>query len=87
MVYATGFVYLWGWIALEVRRFDERLGLHLPTSTQTGGISLGVAGGLLIIVCLGTFVVRGQGRLWNRAPVRNLLRGTQPRTSVRTSVP
>ena len=61
MVYVTGFVFLWGWIALSVRKYDVVLGIVLPAWTEELGISFMLIGGILALLCAGTFVVRGRG--------------------------
>jgi len=61
LIYATGFVLLWGWVALDVRRFDGAFGFVLPAWTKILGITLTVIGGSLALICLGFFVVRGRG--------------------------
>jgi protein-S-isoprenylcysteine O-methyltransferase Ste14 len=61
LVFASGFIFLWGWIALGVRRLDPQLGGALPAWTETPGVVLMVLGGILAISCIVSFVVRGAG--------------------------
>ncbi len=61
LVYMAGFVLLWGWMALSVRAYDERLGVVLPAWTSWFGIPLMSLGGILALLCAATFVVRGRG--------------------------
>lgn len=61
LVYVTGFVFLWGWIALGVREYDLSLGIALPAWTEQLGIFFMLVGGMLALLCAGTFVVRGRG--------------------------
>jgi protein-S-isoprenylcysteine O-methyltransferase Ste14 len=61
VVYTTGFVLFWGWIALRVRGLDRNLGIILPAWTGFLGVVLGVMGGIVVLVCAGTFIVRGRG--------------------------
>jgi len=61
LVYATGFVWLWSWVALGVRGYDRSLGIALPAWTATPGIALMAVGGIIALLCVGTFVVRGRG--------------------------
>ena len=58
---ATCFLLLWGWVALSLRVFDRRLGITLPPWTATVGILFLVAGGILGLSCVATFIVRGRG--------------------------
>ena len=61
LVYAIGFVWLWGWIALGVRTYDQRLPNLLPAWSPILGIILMSIGGLCVLACLSTFVIRGKG--------------------------
>lgn len=61
LIYASGFVGLWWWGALEVRALDARLGLVLPRWLVPVGILLTVAGALLGLSCLFVFVHFGRG--------------------------
>jgi len=61
LVYATGFVLLWGWIALAVRPYDEGLGIVLPAWTVMLGVLSMLIGGICVLLCMGTFVVWGRG--------------------------
>ena len=60
-VYMSGFLILWGWVALRVRVFDRNLGISLPAGTEALGLILMVAGGILALTCAGTFVTWGRG--------------------------
>ena len=59
--YMTVFVSVFAMVALLVRSFDCCLGVALPAGSATPGIVLMIAGGILGLVCAGTFVARGQG--------------------------
>ena len=59
LIFASGFVLLWGWLALSVRAFDR--GMALPSWTAVPGIILMVVGGILALTCVGEFVLRGRG--------------------------
>ncbi len=61
LVYVTGFVLLWGWVALRVRAYDRSLGVALPTWMEIPGIVLAALGAAIALACVGTFVVRGRG--------------------------
>ncbi len=57
----TGFVFLWGWLALGVRKYDQELNVALPAWTAILGVFLMAAGGALALACGGLFTVRGRG--------------------------
>ena len=61
LIYGGGFILLWGWVALGVRAFDRSFGVALPLWTETPGVILMAVGGILALLCVGTFVVRGKG--------------------------
>jgi protein-S-isoprenylcysteine O-methyltransferase Ste14 len=61
LAYMTGFVFLWGWLALGVRRYDRSLGIVLPAWTGLLGIPVMLVGGIFALLCAGAFVVRGRG--------------------------
>jgi protein-S-isoprenylcysteine O-methyltransferase Ste14 len=58
---AACFLVFWAWVALSLRGFDRRLDITLPGWTEPVGIFFLVAGGLLGLSCVLTFIVRGQG--------------------------
>jgi protein-S-isoprenylcysteine O-methyltransferase Ste14 len=61
-IFGTGFIYLWGWVALSLRnRYDTTLGFALAGWTRALGIALMAAGGILAFACVTTFVTRGEG--------------------------
>lgn len=61
LVLAGGFPLLWGWVALQLRRLDPYVGGSLPSWTFWPGVILMIAGGILGISCVASFVVRGLG--------------------------
>ena len=61
LVYMTGFILLFGWIALGVRSFDREFGLVLPAWTGIAGIVIMLVGASLALACAATFVVKGRG--------------------------
>ena len=61
LIYMTGFVLFWGWIALSLRRFDRSVGFRLPAWSAGVGIVVAVAGAILALICAGAFVARGRG--------------------------
>ena len=61
LVYMTGFLFFFGWLALRVRSLDRFLQITLPAGLEIFGIALMVGGGVLGLACVGTFIVRGKG--------------------------
>ena len=61
LLYATGFVSLWGWLALRVRHADMERGLHLPFWTAFIGIGAFFIGAVVVLFCVAFFVVEGRG--------------------------
>lgn len=60
-LYASGFIALLAWIALDLRSFDRIFGVALPASLVSIGFVVMLAGAALAISCIATFVVRGRG--------------------------
>jgi protein-S-isoprenylcysteine O-methyltransferase Ste14 len=61
LVYMTGFLLFFAWLALRVRALDRFLQVSLPEGVDILGIVLILAGGILGLACVGTFIVRGKG--------------------------
>jgi protein-S-isoprenylcysteine O-methyltransferase Ste14 len=61
LLYATGFVSLWGWLALRVRHSDMERGLTLPFWTGFVGVAFVALGAVIVISCVAFFVVEGKG--------------------------
>ena len=63
LIYATGFVSLWGWLVLAAARLDRAAGRSLPeiAGLPEVGTTLAVTGGLLVLTCVVLFVARGEG--------------------------
>lgn len=61
VVYASGFLFLWGWLAVSVRRYDPSLGFTLPAWLGAPGLVLMVLGAVVALACVATFTVRGKG--------------------------
>ena len=59
--YAVCFVLLGGWLASGVRRYDARLNVALSPAWKPVGMLLMVPGAVLVLACLASFVLRGQG--------------------------
>lgn len=61
LVYMTGFLLLFAWVALSMRAFDPHLGVRLPAwTTPVGGLSMSL-GAALALTCAAYFIVRGRG--------------------------
>jgi protein-S-isoprenylcysteine O-methyltransferase Ste14 len=60
-LYMTAFVYLWGWLALQVRVLDERPAFSLPAWAGIAGGFMMIAGGSVALLCVATFVIKGHG--------------------------
>lgn len=61
VAFASGFVWLWAWVALLLRRYDDVLGGPLPALSRPFGFVALSLGGALAAWCIGSFVVRGHG--------------------------
>jgi protein-S-isoprenylcysteine O-methyltransferase Ste14 len=61
VIYMSGFLLFFGWIALLVRTFDHSFGVSLPAATQMPGAILMVVGATLGLACAGVFISRGRG--------------------------
>ncbi len=62
VVFGTGFVFLWGWVALALHyRYDTRRGPMLSGWSSGAGIATMIAGGILALACIATFVAKGEG--------------------------
>jgi protein-S-isoprenylcysteine O-methyltransferase Ste14 len=62
IIFSTGFIFLWGWIALILhRRYDPNLAFTFSAWTPALGIAAMTVGGTLAFACIATFVIRGQG--------------------------
>jgi len=59
LVYMTGFVFLWGWLALQARFVYG--GLPLTAGLRPVGAALMAAGGVVVVSRAGWFLVAGRG--------------------------
>jgi hypothetical protein len=58
-IFGTGFILLWGWVALSLHhRYDTTLDFALTGWTRVLGIALMAAGGTLAFTCIATFGTR-----------------------------
>lgn len=58
-LYMAGFVFLWGWLALQVRPVGQEW--LLPEVAGVVGLILMVLGGTLVVTCAAWFVLVGRG--------------------------
>ena len=61
LLYAAGFLTLWGWLALHARHLDIERGLYLPFWTGFIGVGAFLVGALVVLSCVFSFVVEGKG--------------------------
>ena len=59
--YASGFLWLWAWVARLLRPFDDALGGPLPAWSRTMGFFALFLGAVVTAWCLCAFVVFGRG--------------------------
>lgn len=60
-IYSAGFVWLWTWLAMIARTYDDRLPVALPLWLRPVGFVLAAAGAMLAATCIATFAIRGRG--------------------------
>jgi len=60
-VYSLAFVLLWAWLAASAQPLDSRLPFGIPVWARPLGWPLVLAGALLALWCIVTFVARGRG--------------------------
>jgi protein-S-isoprenylcysteine O-methyltransferase Ste14 len=61
VIYMSGFLFLFGWIALRVRTFDRNFRISLPDAAALPGVILMVIGAILGLACASVFISRGRG--------------------------
>ena len=60
-IYVPLFILAFGWIALQVRVYDNDLGIVMPAWVRWPGIILLIMGTILVLACVIVFIVRGKG--------------------------
>jgi protein-S-isoprenylcysteine O-methyltransferase Ste14 len=60
-LFTAGFLWLWVWIALLLRPFDDVLGGPLPAWSRAAGWAVLTSGGAVVAWCIAAFVVHGRG--------------------------
>jgi protein-S-isoprenylcysteine O-methyltransferase Ste14 len=73
LVYMAGFLFVWGWLALQVRSIGG--GWALPQDSRSVGTVLMIVGGLVVLWCVGWFVVVGRGTPAPFDPPRSFVPG------------
>jgi protein-S-isoprenylcysteine O-methyltransferase Ste14 len=61
IIYMTGFILLFAWIALRVRVLDPHIGISFPVGIRIPAITLAALGTVLVLMCAGVFIIRGRG--------------------------
>ena len=61
LIYSAGFVWLWAYVAIAIRTYDERLAVALPHWLRPLGMALALAGAVIAATCIAAFIVRGRG--------------------------
>src|SRR5688572_24945452 len=61
VIYVPLFILFFGWIALNVRVFDKKIGIALPQWASIVGIITMTVGAILVLICVAVFVFKGKG--------------------------
>ena len=61
IIYVPLFILFFGWLALNVRVYDAKIGVVLPGWASIIGIITMGAGAVLVLVCVIVFIIRGKG--------------------------
>lgn len=61
VIYVPLFILGFGWIALQVKVYDPRIGVSMSSWATPAGIILMVLGSILVLICVATFIYRGKG--------------------------
>ncbi len=61
LLYASGFILFFGWMALRLRAYDHNFAFIFPGGVRPIGAILMSAGAALALLCIATFVIRGRG--------------------------
>ena len=60
-IYSAAFIWLWTWLAMVSRRYDDRIPVALPVWLRPVGLALAAAGAVIAATCIATFAIRGRG--------------------------
>jgi protein-S-isoprenylcysteine O-methyltransferase Ste14 len=61
LIYMSGFVLVWGWVALSLRRYDASFRFALPQGARVVGVVMMAVGGAIALTCGALFSLRGRG--------------------------
>ena len=61
LIVMAAFLWLWAWVALSLRRYDSLYSLQLPEWTRMLAVPVMLAGSVICVACIATFVVIGRG--------------------------
>src|SRR5687768_9805352 len=61
LIYVPLFILFFGWLALSVRVYDTTIGIILPQWVTIIGVIFMTIGGILVLLCVFVFIVRGKG--------------------------
>ena len=61
LLYSAGFVWLWTYVAMAVRTYDDQLGVGPPHWLRPVGMAFALAGAVTAATCIAAFMIRGRG--------------------------
>lgn len=61
LIYSAGFVWLWTYVAIGIRAYDDKLPVVLPHWLRPVGMAVALAGAVVAATCIAAFIVRGRG--------------------------
>ncbi len=61
IIYVPLFILFFGWIAISIRFFDQKIGGVLPFWTRPAGIAFMIGGGIFVLACVVLFIILGKG--------------------------
>ncbi len=74
LLYASGFIFIWGWLAFMARDWGRDLWTGaVPTGARPVGVVLMILGAAIVLSCLATFAFVGRGTPAPFDPPRELV--------------
>lgn len=61
IIYVPLFILFFGWLAQNVRVYDTKIGVTIAIWTRPIGITFMIIGGILVLLCVVVFILRGKG--------------------------